>query len=322
MKKALLIAIALSVAVTGILVGCANKKEEETSSSTKASANLEDYDTEVGIEKDENGEDVAVVYEVDKNGKTIAYVLDKDGNKKKNEKGEYVTVKTNHKMETTKKNNNASGSQNGESDTKKLTTTTTVPNTATTKKNIPLTQNKETTKFEGNETVPKTSDKGKQVNFSSTDQQAIKSMLEVPYLYLSNYENSDGVPIDIACYTAIWMAERDGGTSSVYPSSPVVLNLFKYFGQTVVNFKTQCNQAAKENNAPISYTSNDTFKITEYTSKKQIVKITGIEDLGDNNFYKITADVSNCDKKKVVAIVQKNKLDTSLGFSIKALKWS
>lgn len=319
MKKALLIALALTVAVTGVLVGCNKKQEDETtSSSTTAPVNLETDDTEVGFEQDENGETVAVVYENDEKGKTVAYVLDNEGNKKKNEKGEFVTVKTKREKTTAQQSNTVVDEKN----TQKLTTTTTQPNTATTKKGIPLTQSKETTKFTGTESVPKTSAKGKQVNFSAEDQQIITSMLEVPYLYLSNYENSDGVPIDIACYTAIWMAEREGGTSTVYPSSPVVLNLFKYFGQTVVNFKTQCNQAANESSAPISYTSNDTFIITEYTSKKQTVNITNIQDLGDNNFYKVTADVSNCNKKKVVAIVQKNKLDTSLGFSIKALKWS
>ena len=171
------------------------------------------------------------------------------------------------------------------------------------------------------ETVPKTSATGKEVNFSKEDQQIIANMLEVPYLYLESYENSNGVPINIAAYTAVWMAQHDGGTASTYPSSPVVLNLFKFYGQTVVNFKTQVN---KVNSTPIKYNSkNDTFSVSKYPKKKQTVKITKIEDLGDNNFYKVTGKVSKADGvKEVQAVVQKNKLDSTLGFSIKALKWS
>lgn len=66
-----------------------------------------------------------------------------------------------------------------------------------------------------------------------------------------------------------------------------------------------------------------TFSVSKYPKKKQTVKITKIEDLGDNNFYKVTGKVSKADGvKKVQAVVQKNKLDSTLGFSIKALKWS
>ena len=91
--------------------------------------------------------------------------------------------------------------------------------------------------------------------------------------------------------------------------------------KTVVNFKTQVN---KVNSTPIKYNSkNDTFSVSKYPKKKQTVKITKIEDLGDNNFYKVTGKVSKADGvKKVQAVVQKNKLDSTLGFSIKALKWS
>lgn len=151
--------------------------------------------------------------------------------------------------------------------------------------------------------------------------QIVANMLEVPYLYLENYENSDGVPIKIAAYTAVWMAQHDGGTADTYPSSPVVLNLFKFYGQTVVNFKTQVE---KFSNVPIKYNKkNDTFTVKEYPKKKQTVKITKIEDLGDNNFYKVTGKVSGAgDVKRVEAVIQKNKLDSTLGFSIKALNWS
>lgn len=171
--------------------------------------------------------------------------------------------------------------------------------------------------------VPHSSDTGVEVNFSEKDQLIVKSMLEVPYLYQASYENDDGVPIEIATHVAVWMAEHQGGTSKVYPSSSVVLNLFKYFGQTVVGFKSKCNDYVETSKAPIKYNSKvDTFTITEFTSKKQTVNITKIEALDKENYYKVTASVSGCSKDKVVAIIQKNKLESSLGFSIKALKWS
>lgn len=314
--------MALVVIITTVLAACTANTNEDGTTSTET--NLESYDNQIGFETDENGEEVAVVYELDKKGNTIAIKLDKDGNKLKNEKGEYVTVKTEHKITTTdSKNNESTEAADPTAGTEKLTTTTTEKPTGTTKKDIPHTSTPDTSKFEGSEAVPKTDASGKEVNFNAQDQQILKSMLEVPYLYRSSYENSDGVPIDIACHTAIWMAAHEGNIRNVYPSSPVVLNLFKFYGQTVVNFKTQCNEFAASAKAPISYNkNNDTFEITEFTAKKQEVSITKIEDLGDNNFYKVTASVKGCNKKKVIAIVQKNKLDTSLGFSIKALKWS
>ncbi len=319
MKKTIILSLALVVLITSVLAACTANTNDDSTSTTEA--NLDNVGTEIGFETDENGEEVAVVYEVDEKGNTIAIKLDKDGNKMKNDKGEYVTIKTEHKLTTEPPEENDS-TQNNDS-TEKLTTTTTEKPTGTTKKDIPNTSSKDTTKFEGSDNVPKTDAKGKEVNFSEEDQSILKSMLEVPYLYLSSYENSDGVPIDIACHTAVWMAEHEGNIRNTYPSSPIVLNLFKFYGQTVVNFKTQCNEFAASAKAPISYNKkNDTFSISEFTEKKQTVSITKIEDLGDNNFYKVTGTVKGCNKRKVVAIVQKNKLDTSLGFSIKALKWS
>ena len=312
MKKGLILTLAAVVVITSVLASCTTNKGEEASTDP----NLESYDTEVGFEIDENGNEVAVVYETDEDGNVIAYVLDADGNKTD------VTVKAKNKTKNKNKNKN---NNDDDDDTPNDLTPNPKPKdpVGTIVEGVPLTSSAETTYFEGRETVPKTSASGKQVNFSLEDQTIISSMLEVPYLYRSNYENSDGVPIDIACHVAVWMAENEGNTKSTYPSSPIVLNLFKYFGQTVVNFKTQCNEFAAGSKAPITYNkSDDTFVITEYTKRVQTVKITKIEDLGNNNFYKITGDVSGCDKKQVVAIVQKNRLESSLGFSIKALKWS
>lgn len=169
--------------------------------------------------------------------------------------------------------------------------------------------------------VPNSNDKGDKVRFSAKDNTRLKDMLEVPYLYNASYENSDGVPAEIASHVAIWMAQRDGLNTTTYASGTIVLDLFKYFGQTVVNFKTNCND--NKGNADITYnTANDTFTIPKAEAHRHTVKITTTESLG-NNYYRITATVSGAGSiSKVVAVVQKNKLDSSLGFSIKALKWS
>ena len=169
--------------------------------------------------------------------------------------------------------------------------------------------------------VPSSNDKGDKVRFSAKDNTRLKDMLEVPYLYNASYENSDGVPAEIASHVAIWMAQRDGLNTTTYASGTIVLDLFKYFGQTVVNFKTNCND--NKGNADITYnTANDTFTIPKAEAHQHTVKITTTESLG-NNYYRITATVSGAGSiSKVVAVVQKNRLDSSLGFSIKALKWS
>lgn len=195
------------------------------------------------------------------------------------------------------------------------TTTTTVPydgSEGTTSSDI---------KESKDDKVPSSNDKGDKVRFSAKDNTRLKDMLEVPYLYNASYENSDGVPAEIASHVAIWMAQRDGLNTTTYASGTIVLDLFKYFGQTVVNFKTNCND--NKGNADITYnTANDTFTIPKAEAHQHTVKITTTESLG-NNYYRITATVSGAGSiSKVVAVVQKNRLDSSLGFSIKALKWS
>lgn len=301
--------------------------------------------------------EVAVVYKKDSSGKTYAQKIDSDGNGVTNKKGKPVTVKTTAPKTTAKTdsqnaNGNANGGNNsgnsadsnnnggnnsgsgtgnsgntgGSENQGTTTTTTTEKTTATTKKNIPITKDAYTTKFEGEkEIVPKTSDTGEEVNFDEKDQEIIASMLEVPYLYKASFEHSQGIPIETAVYTAVWMSQRDNATAtgdnSPYDSNTVILNLFKYYGNTVVNFKTKCNGIS---DTPIKYkSSTNSFYISEFPEKQQTVKITQIEDMGNNNFYKITGTVKNADKvKHVVAIVQKNRLEPTLGFSIKALKWS
>lgn len=320
MKKVFILLLALIVVISSIFVACAKKESEETTDGLNS-------DTEFGFETQEVTDDkgkavtdkdgnvvtteVPVIYKKDKKGRTYAQLIDSDGNPI-----EGSTIKVTERDDDTENN---SGTYGGKDPSKNTTTKPNNKTTGTTKKDVSLTDSNDTTAFNGNETVPKTSATGKEVNFSVEDQNIIKSMLEVPYLYTASYENSDGVPIKIATHTAVWMAEREGSSRNIYPSSPIVLNLFKYYGQTVVNFKTKCNDYS---DAPIKYIKkDDTFVISDYTKKVQTVSIMKVEDLGDNNFYKVTADVSGCNKKKVIAIVQKNRLESSLGFSIKALKW-
>lgn len=187
------------------------------------------------------------------------------------------------------------------------------------------TTGKELTTIEASkDKVPSTNASGKKVIFSQQDLERIAAMLEVPGLYKFSYENKDGVSAEMATHVAVWMAAREDIKGTSFPSGTIVLDLFKYYGQTVVNFKSNCNAAAKKENAPISYSNKDSvFTITKGEAKQQSVKINRVESLGNNNYYKVTGSVSgekSC--KKVVAVVQKNRLDTELGFSIKALKWS
>lgn len=332
MKKVILLLLAIIVLISCTFVACSNKdaNENETTSAEGLNDSDADYGFETQAVTDKDGKEVTdkdgkvvttevmVQYKTDKKGRKYAVLLDANGEPVTDKNGKEVTLKTpeSETTNTTKKKNN--NSDNGSSNT-----ITNAPKpTGTTNKNAEPTSSENPQKPSGKVSVPKTSDSGTKVNFSQEDQEVIKSMLEVPYLYLKSYENSDGVPIEIATHTAIWMAEHEGSTRTIYPSSPVVLNLFKYYGQTVVNFKTKCNDFAEDVKAPIKYIKkDDTFEISNYTSKVQSVSIKRIEDLG-NNYYKVTADVTGCKMDQVIAIVQKNRLEATLGFSIKALKWS
>lgn len=314
MKKTFVLLLASIIIISSIFVSCSSNKNDNSNNetTTKKEESLLTNDEEIGIEVDENGKEIPVVYEKDKNNKTVAIKLNSNGEKVTKKNGEYVTVPTDYEIMTTSSVQTTASTQNNNNN-----------NNNNKDNNVPMTSQADTTKPKENRNVPKTSATGKEVSFSEHDKGIITSMLEVPYLYLDSYENSDGVPISIACHTAVWMAEREGNIKNTYPSNSVVLNLFKYFNQTVVNFKTQCNDVDKSVNSKIKYNSqNDTFTISEFTPKKQSVTITSIEDLGGDNYYKVTGTVSGCNKRKVVAIIQKNKLDVSLGFSVMALKWS
>lgn len=362
MKKSFIILLAAVTLIACIFAACSSKNgdddnNDKTQNPNQTIANSGEgldaddtvygFETEVVTDKkgkavtDKDGKkvtrEVQVVYKKDKKGKYYAQIVDpKTGDGVTNKKGDPVTIKSEEASEM----NNPSSTNGGQNvvdpnkTTKpsKATTTKPIQTTAepkptepSTKPNLDPTVPEESTKPDDKEEeikVPKTSATGVEVDFNKKDAQTIANMLKVPKLYEESYENSDGVPLETATYTAIWMCERNN-TSGKISSSPVVLDLFRYYGQTVVNFKKECNSAAKKSGAPISYNkSDDTFNVSAYPKTDHDIVITKIEDL-ENNYFKVTADVKDCKKAtKVVAIVQKNKLDINLGFSIKALKWS
>lgn len=287
MKKAIAVFLAVVVVISAAMIGCSKKSKDDTDASQTVGlgGNEDVYDLDGD---DESGDEETEVV-TDENGETVT-----------NEDGKPVTRKV------TKRAKKPSG------------TTTTMKR----KGNEGTTASEVTTKDVKDDKVPTTNAKGDPVEFSAEDQNILKQMLEVPYLYNANYENADGVPTEIASHVAIWMSQRDGLNTTAFASGTIVLDLFKYFGQTVVNFKTKCNDS--KGNADITYnTASDTFTIPDGEAERQKVSLTSIEALGNNNYYKVTAKVEAAGSiSKVVAVVQRNKLDPSLGFSIKALKWS
>lgn len=332
MALVLIVVIAfLGAGIFCIVNEFASKKDKATSDSS-AIGNLEEGDNVFGEEyvvvTDENGKEVTdengkkvtekVLYKetTDKNGNIVKIPVDADGNEVTDANGNKVTMSV---QKPSASSQNGTTAQNGKLPTTKKHTT---EKSTTAKKNSgeSTTESKYTTIPVSKDKVPSTSASGTAVTFDSQDQQAIKALLEVPYLYQYNYENADGIPTGAANHAALWMAEREGLKTNTYASGTIVLDLFKYFGQTVVNYKTNCNSDKNKN---ISYiASNDTFSISNFENQTHSVSITKIEYLGNNNYYKVEGTVKGCDKKKVIAIVQKNQLDMSLGFSVKALKWS
>lgn len=326
MKKSIAVLLAFCVLLTSAFVACKKETQEEASET-----GIGDSVEEVGFQDvpvtDENGKEVtdekgnvvtteiAVKYQLDKNGKTKAIVINKDGEELTDKKGNPVTVKPDIELTTKPTTQAPKSTKKGE--TTKTTESTTVP----TKKDDQTTQPEVTTKKDM-ESVPNTNDSGERVTFSSDDQQIIKNMLEVPYLYVASYENADGVPISCAAHAAMWMLERDNISTDSYAAGTVVIDLFKYFGQTVVNFKSKVNEESGAENL-IYNAGTDTFVVRHFEAKAQDVTIDHFESFGYGNYYKVVGTVKDAGKyTKVVAIVQKNRLDNSLGFSVKALKWS
>lgn len=308
MRKAIAVVLATTIAVSVAMIGCSKSKndEETTMKTVDGLKNNEDtFSIEEETVTDKNGEAVT-----DKNGNPVTTQVmykettDKKGNKiavKIDDNGEVVTDK-NKKPVT-------------------VHTTKAPKTTSTTAVSLPDESSTITTVAPDKDIVPKIDDSTKSASFTEDEIKVIEAMFEVPGIYASNYENSDGVPLDAAKHAAIWMAQRENLNTKTYASGTIVLGLFKFFGQTVVNFKNNCGK-----NAEITYNaSNDTFTIPSAESAVQKVSIEKVEEYSqknNNNYYKITAKVSGCDKSKVVAVIQKNRLESSLGFSIKAMRWS
>ena len=308
MRKAIAVVLATTIAVSVAMIGCSKSKnnEETTTKTVDGLKNNEDtFSIEEETVTDKNGEAVT-----DKNGSPVTTQVmykettDKKGNKiavKIDDNGEVVTDK-NKKPVT-------------------VHTTKAPKTTSTTAVSLPDESSTITTVAPDKDIVPKIDDSTKSASFTEDEIKVIEAMFEVPGIYASNYENSDGVPLDAAKHAAVWMAQRENLNTKTYASGTIVLGLFKFFGQTVVNFKNNCGK-----NAEITYNaSNDTFTIPSAESAVQKVSIEKVEEYSqknNNNYYKVTAKVSGCDKSKVVAVVQKNRLESSLGFSIKAMRWS
>ena len=308
MRKAIAVVLATTIAVSVAMIGCSKSKNNEETT-TKTVDGLKNNEDTFSIEEETV---------TDKNGEAVT---DKDGNP--------VTTQVMYKETTDKKGNKIAVKidDNGEVVTDKnkkpvtVHTTKAPKTTSTTAVSLPDESSTITTVAPDKDIVPKIDDSTKSASFTEDEIKVIEAMFEVPGIYASNYENSDGVPLDAAKHAAVWMAQRDNLNTKTYASGTIVLGLFKFFGQTVVNFKNNCGK-----NAEITYNaSNDTFTIPGAESAVQKVSIEKVEEYSqknNNNYYKITAKVSGCDKSKVVAVVQKNRLESTLGFSIKAMRWS
>ena len=306
LKKSIALIMALSVLVCGVFAACSSKKTDgQNSAADTTQAGLANADTEFGTEINKDGKG-----ETPTNGPTTPQTTD---NKGETTQAGLANADTEFGTEINKDG--------------KGETPTNGPTTPQTTDNKGETTGKELTTIEASkDKVPSTNASGKKVIFNQQDLERIAAMLEVPGLYKFSYENKDGVSAEMATHVAVWMAAREDIKGTSFPSGTVVLDLFKYYGQTVVNFKSNCNAAAKKENIYdiINYSNKDSvFTITKGEAKQQSVKINRVESLGNNNYYKVTGSVSGAKScKKVVAVVQKNRLDTELGFSIKALKWS
>lgn len=313
MKRNIIICISLLLVVALFFSACASK--DSKNNKNENGVGISSNDDQYGLEIDENGNEVLVKYETDKKGNVIANVVDEDGNKT----GVTVPAKN---YNNNSNNNDKIDNNNIEKPTKEDITNKTDNEKETTSPQLT------TLPFE-KDSVPSTSDTGKAVRFNDKDIARIKKMLEVPYLYTANYENANGVPISTARHVACWIAQSNGITSTTFAADAVIIDLFTYFAETVVDFKTQCNDTNDDSTpAKIKYNpANNIFTISSYESKTHSIQIDKIENLGNNNYYKVYGSVkeqnkSGCNRKKVVAVIQKNKLNTDLGFSLKAIKWS
>ena len=238
MKKGLLIVLAAVIAISGTLVACSSKSKDNNKTTNSTT-------TEAGLDSN-NDDSYAVVTEIvtnkkgevvtNKQGKPVTQVVTQGTTKKGEKARKFIQAVTDKKgIAVTDKSGKVVTKVVNEGDITKP-----AGSNYTTKATSAITGG-ETTTFEkttkSNSKVPKTDESGKSVAFSAEDQQTVQNMLEVPYLYNASYENKDGVPINIAAHTAIWMAQREGLNTKKYASATIVLDLFNFYGQTVVNFK-------------------------------------------------------------------------------------
>jgi len=318
LTKKIAIFLAAALLVSACFAACSkNNNTNDTDESVSATdEGLENNADEFDIVEDEDGNTVAVVYDEKGN----AYKVDKNG-KKTNQRVNVANRDTDDK----KDDSDDSNKDVVKPDKPNIDNNTDKEENTTDKNLTTLPYNKDK--------VPSTSESGTPVKFSDEDVATVTYMLEVPYLYTASYENAQGVPVQIANHAACWMAQKNGANSTSFASGDIVLNLFRYFAQTVQNYSNNCNTDKSADKAPITYNpGSDTFTIIAkekdtIEKKTHSITVNSIESLGNNNYYKVNATVkaensSGCKYKKVVAVMQKNKLDSDLGFSVKALKWS
>lgn len=347
MKKSIALILAMVVCISSVFVACSNKpnkdeqaaNNESTTTPDGLEANADNYimDTVEVTDKDgktvtdKNGDPVTedVVYKevTKKNGDKVAILVDDNGEEVKDSKGETITMKITT-TEKSKEDKSTTDDRQGVPDPAPSNPISTVHTEAAKQ---PTEANLTTIK-PADDKVPKTSASGTPVKFSEEDAVTVAQMLSVPYFYNASYENSDGVPTNIAAHAAMWMAEKEGLNTKIFASGTIVLDLFKFFGQTVVNFKTKCNNDKDQNNVAKDYSlkyssNNDTFSISGFENYTHTVDNLSFYSLGNNNYYKVTGTVkkingSDCKAKKVTAVIQRNKLDANLGFSVKAVQWS
>ena len=224
MRKAIAVVLATTIAVSVAMIGCSKSKNNEETT-TKTVDGLKNNEDTFSIEEETV---------TDKNGEAVT---DKDGNP--------VTTQVMYKETTDKKGNKIAVKidDNGEVVTDKnkkpvtVHTTKAPKTTSTTAVSLPDESSTITTVAPDKDIVPKIDDSTKSASFTEDEIKVIEAMFEVPGIYTSNYENSDGVPLDAAKHAAVWMAQRENLNTKTYASGTIVLGLFKFFGQTVVNFK-------------------------------------------------------------------------------------
>ncbi len=327
MKKSIALVLAMITAVSCILAACSGKNADEEETKVGLEAANNEYGYETSEVTNENGDkvttEVAVEYGKDKKGNKIAYVLDNDSKRVTDKNGKEVTIKPS----TPKKSSNKDRTTKSKEE---MTTDSPINEVAKTTAKDPVAETSPTTATTKTNEPDTTGEDGDQVKFSAEDITIIQDMLSVPYAYNYSYDFGKEIPTGLARHVAVYMASKESFNSNVYKNGTVALNLFKYFAQTVVGFKNKCNNTSSDDNngltaGPITYDSKtDTFTIYEFEKATHSISITSVKKIeGNGNYFRVFADVSGVKGvSKLEAVIQKNKLDSRFGFSVKSLKWS